>query len=194
MSGEVRERMIEGAMGLLARGGPQAASFSDVLSATGAPRGSLYHHFPNGKSELIEAAVDRAGATLANALSSLKGASAEKVVEGFVAIWLTVLTRSRCEAGCAVAAVTVAADSAAQLAQTARVFRGWIDQLTDLLRDGGVSRLEAHGFAVMLIASIEGAVALSRAEKSLEPFEIVANQLVAQARALSTTTPPRKEP
>ena len=56
MSGDVRKRLIEGAMGLLARGGPPAASFSDVLAATGAPRGSLYHHFTNGKSELIEAA------------------------------------------------------------------------------------------------------------------------------------------
>jgi TetR/AcrR family transcriptional repressor of lmrAB and yxaGH operons len=191
MSSEVRERMIDGAMRLLARGGARATSFSDVLSATGAPRGSLYHHFPNGKAELIDAAVDRAGAILTHALRSFKGASAEKVVEGFLAIWRTVLTRSRCEAGCAVAAVTVAADSAEQLARTARVFRDWIDQLTELLRDGGVPGLEARDFAVLLIASVEGAVALSRAEKNLGPFEVVARQMIAQAHALavSTTTP-----
>jgi TetR/AcrR family transcriptional repressor of lmrAB and yxaGH operons len=189
MSGGVRERMIEGAVALLARGGPQAASFSDVLSAAGAPRGSLYHHFPNGKGELIEAAVDRAGAILTDVLNSLKGSSPEKVVEGFLAIWRTVLTRSRCEAGCAVAAVTLAADSADQLAHTGRIFRGWIDRLTSLLREGGVSSKEARGFAVLLVASVEGAVALSRAERSLEPFETVARQLMGQARALSKTKP-----
>ncbi|TKC91663.1 TetR/AcrR family transcriptional regulator [Trinickia terrae] len=187
MSGEVRERMIEGAMGLLARGGPQAASFSDVLAATGAPRGSLYHHFPNGKRELIEAAVDRAGMVLTDVLSSLSGASLERVVEGFLAIWRTVLTRSQFEAGCAVVAVTVAADSEEQLAYTARVFQSWIDQLANLFREGGVSSREAHAFAVMLVASVEGAVALSRAERSLEPFETVARQLITQARTLSST-------
>jgi TetR/AcrR family transcriptional regulator, lmrAB and yxaGH operons repressor len=187
MSGDVRQRMIEGAMALLARGGPQAASFSDVLSATGAPRGSLYHHFPSGKRELIEAAVERAGAVLTDALRPLDGASLEKVVERFVLIWRTVLTGSRCEAGCAVAAVAVAADSPEQLAQTARVFRGWMARLTDLLEAGGVSKTEASRFAVMLVASVEGAVALSRAEKTLEPFDAVAKQLVKQARTLATT-------
>jgi AcrR family transcriptional regulator len=191
MSGEVRERMIEGAMGLLARGGPRAASFSDVLSATGAPRGSLYHHFPNGKRELIEAAVERAGAILGNALSRLKGAPPEKVVEGFLAIWRTVLTRSQCEAGCAVAAVTLGAESAEQLEQTARVFRVWIDQLSELLREGGVPDSEARDFAVMLVASVEGAVALSRAERNLEPFETVARQLIERARALAASGPAR---
>jgi AcrR family transcriptional regulator len=183
--------MIEGAMALLARGGPQAASFSDVLSATGAPRGSLYHHFPNGKRELIEAAVERAGAILANALGRFKGASPEKVVEGFLAIWCTVLTGSRCEVGCAVAAVTLAAESAEQLELTARIFRGWIDQLSELLREGGVADMEARGFAVMLVASVEGAVALSRAERNLEPFETVARQLIERARALAASGPAR---
>ena len=41
-------------------------------------------------------------------------------------------------------------------------------------------------FAVMLVASVEGAVVLSRAEKSLEPFETVAQQLITQARALAS--------
>ena len=194
MNKKVRERMILGAMGLLARGGPQAASFSDVLSATGSPRGSLYHHFPNGKSELIEAAVDRAGEVLTQALKSFEGASATKVVEGFLSFWLTVLTRSQFEAGCAVAAVAVAANSPEQLAQTARIFRRWTSQLSELLRAGGLSKREADGFAVMLIASVEGAVALSRAEKSLEPFETVSEQLLAHARALLRSARKRKEP
>jgi TetR/AcrR family transcriptional regulator, lmrAB and yxaGH operons repressor len=184
MAGEVRERMIAGAMALLARRGLSGASFSDVLSATGAPRGSLYHHFPNGKAELVAAAVERAGLVLAEALAPVAGASAEAVVERFLVIWRTVLTRSDCEAGCAVMAVAAAPESADMLAQAASVFRAWSVQLTDLLSRGGVSPGEASGFAVMMIASVEGAVALSRAERSLEPFEAVARQLVRQARLM----------
>ena len=59
MAGEVRKGMVEGAMALLARRGLHATSFSEVLAATGAPRGSLYHHFPGGKDQLVAEAVDR---------------------------------------------------------------------------------------------------------------------------------------
>ena len=42
---------------LLAKRGLQATSFSDVLERSGAPRGSIYHHFPEGKDELVDAAI-----------------------------------------------------------------------------------------------------------------------------------------
>jgi AcrR family transcriptional regulator len=186
MAGEVRERMIAGAMALLARRGLSGASFSDVLSATGAPRGSLYHHFPNGKGELVAAAIERAGSVLADAMAPAAAAPADAVVERFLAIWRTVLTRSDCEAGCAVMAVAAAPESAEMLAQAAGVFRAWSGQLTDLLGRGGMPVSEAASFAVMMIASVEGAVALSRAERSLEPFEAVARQLIRQARLVTS--------
>jgi len=182
MAGDVRDRMVEGAMALLARRGLQATSFSEVLSATGAPRGSLYHHFPGGKDQLVAAAVDCAGAVLTDALEPVAGAPAEVVVARFLAIWRAVLTRSQCEAGCAVLAVTVATDSAELLSHATAVFRAWRERLTDLLREGGLSSAEARSFATVLIASVEGAVVLSRADQSLEAFEAVAQQLMAQVR------------
>lgn len=184
MGSDVRQRMIEGAMGLLSRGGTQAASFSDVLNATGAPRGSIYHHFPSGKRELMDAAVDQAGAILIGALEQLDGASPQVVVEGFLSIWRTLLVRSQCAAGCAVAAVAVGAETTEQRDHVAQVFKGWISRLTDLLQKGGAPQQDAHVYAIMLVASVEGAVVLSRAEASLDPFEAVASQLIAQAKAL----------
>ena len=50
--GEVRARMVAGAVRLLAEHGPPGASFGDVLAATGSARGSTYHHFPGGKKEM----------------------------------------------------------------------------------------------------------------------------------------------
>ncbi len=185
MAGKVRDKMVEGAMALLARRGLQATSFSEVLAATGAPRGSLYHHFPGGKDQLVAAAVVAAGAVLSNALEAVAGQPAEAVAERFLAIWRAVLTRSQCEAGCAVLAVTVAADSE-ELANSARtVLRGWQARLTDLLQQGGMGSAQARGFATMLIASAEGAVVLARAEQSLAPFEAVAAQLMTLVRSMS---------
>ena len=182
MAGDVRDRMVEGAMKLLAQRGLQATSFAEVLAATGAPRGSLYHHFPGGKDQLVAAAVDRAGAVLTDAMAPVAGAPAEAVVERFLAIWRAVLTRSQCEAGCAVLAVTVATDSPDLLSHATAVFRAWRERLADLLQQGGLSPEQARALAMMLIASAEGAVVLSRSDHSLEPFEAVAQQLMAHVR------------
>ncbi|MBV8620898.1 MAG: TetR/AcrR family transcriptional regulator [Curvibacter sp.] len=184
MAGEVRDNMVRGATALLARRGLHATSFSEVLAATGAPRGSLYHHFPGGKDQLVSAAVDHAGSLLVAALEGLAGAPAEAVVARFFAIWRSVLTHSQCGSGCAVLAVTVATDSAELLSHATAVFRHWRERLADLLRQGGLPADAARPFAMLLIASAEGAVVLSRADQSLEPFEAVASQLGEQLRVL----------
>jgi TetR/AcrR family transcriptional regulator, lmrAB and yxaGH operons repressor len=186
---EVRDRMIDGAMALLARRGLQATSFSEVLAASGAPRGSLYHHFPAGKDELVAEAVDRAGSVLLDVLDRCAGAPAEDVVGLFLTIWRTVLARSECRSGCAVLAVTVASDSADLLSQAAAVFRAWRDRLATLLAQGGLPATKARRFAMVLIAAAEGAVVLSRADQSMEPFEAVAQQMMDEVRRLLSQPP-----
>src|ERR1700750_1336132 len=95
VAGEVRRKMIQGAAQLLARHGLQATSFAEVLEHTGAPRGSVYHHFPQGKDQMVGEAVDLAGDYLAGLLAPLAGASAASVTEHFLAIWRGVLAQSR---------------------------------------------------------------------------------------------------
>jgi TetR/AcrR family transcriptional repressor of lmrAB and yxaGH operons len=194
MADNVRDRMVEGAMAMLARLGLQATSFSEVLAATGTPRGSLYHHFPGGKDQLVAAAVDRAGAVLSDAMEPVAGEPADAVVARFLAIWRAVLTRSHCEAGCAVLAVAVDTHSTEQLAHVTAVFRAWRERLADLLHRGGLPSAQARRFATVLIASAEGAVVLSRADRSLDPFEVVARHLTEETRALLRDARPTSRP
>ena len=184
MASDAKARMVDGAVRLLATRGLQATSFTEVLAATGAPRGSIYHHFPEGKDEMVAAALDLAAGRLQNLLDDLVGASPDRVTEIFLEAWRTVLTRSDLRAGCAVLAVTVATDSPDLLAQSATIFRAWHGKLADLLRSGGVAPDIAEQFAATLVAASEGAVVLSRADKSIEPFEAVARWLVGSARSL----------
>jgi TetR/AcrR family transcriptional regulator, lmrAB and yxaGH operons repressor len=181
----VRARMVASAADLLARRGLQGTSFSEVLERSGAPRGSVYHHFPGGKDQLIGAALDLAGERAIELLDMKAGASAEELTAWFLHIWREVLVRSHLDAGCAVLAVTVAADSPELLDHAADVFRAWRHRLAELLEQGGLGARDAERFAATLIASCEGAVALSRAEQSLEPFDLVAEQLLEQVRSLA---------
>jgi TetR/AcrR family transcriptional regulator, lmrAB and yxaGH operons repressor len=185
MTSDVKQRMIEKAVVLLARKGLQRASFSEVLEASGAPRGSLYHHFPGGKSELVLAAMNEASRRALAALEALQGQPADKVAEAFISIWASVLTRSRLEAGCAVVAVTLASDSPVLRERAGEIFKAWRDLLSRLLAEGGVPRGRSDGLAAGLIAACEGAVAIARAENSMKPFHlVVAEQLKAIKEAM----------
>jgi TetR/AcrR family transcriptional regulator, lmrAB and yxaGH operons repressor len=189
VAGEVRKRMVEGAARLLGRRGLQSTSFAEVLELTEAPRGSVYHHFPEGKDQLVASAVELAGAQLVGALDRKAGASATAITEHFLQVWRGVLVRSKCEAGCAVLAVAIATDAPGLLSVTATVFRAWRARLAELLEQGGLPRKQAAQFATTLIASVEGAVVLSRAEQSLEPFDTVARQLLEQVRRMARARP-----
>lgn len=175
--------MIERTAVLLAKKGLQGASFSEILEASGAPRGSLYHHFPGGKDELVLAALEHAGGQALTMLDRLSGKPAREVAEGFLSLWRTVLARSDFSAGCAVVAVTVAAESEALRVRSAEILKGWRERLAMLFAESGMPRKKARAVAASLVAACEGAVILARAERSFEPFDLVAAEQLAMVDA-----------
>ena len=111
MGNETRATMIEGAIQLLATRGVHGASLLKVLEHTGAPRGSVYHHFPGGKDELILAALDLTGQRHDRFVERFRGTSAEEITAGYLELWRRILLRSRLESGCPILAVTVSASA-----------------------------------------------------------------------------------
>jgi len=175
---DVRVTMAEGATRLLATNGMAGTTFAEVLALTGAPRGSIYHHFPGGKSELIHAALDVANTFGKEPIESVRGRPAVDVVATFLEQWRLLLIGFKLRAGCAVAAVAVS-DGDPELRQHAgAVFQEWSELLAGLLVDGGIDTQSAPALATLVICATEGAVAISRAENDIEPFESVATQLL----------------
>jgi AcrR family transcriptional regulator len=183
MAGEAADRMVESAVKLLAVHGFQATTFSSVLQDSGAPRGSIYYHFPEGKDQLIAAAIDLAGNRALALTESFRGLPATEIVDTFAALWRAILVRSQFRAGCAVLAVTVSADVPELVERAAAIFRSWRERLADAFAADGIAAAEARGLAVTVIAACEGATVLCRAEGSLEPLETVTAQLRALAAA-----------
>ena len=178
MANDVRQRMAEGAALLLAKQGPAGTSFSDVIELTGAPRGSIYHHFPAGKDQLLDAALDVAATRALAVLDSLSGRPPREIAAGFIDVWRSVLTRSDFAAGCAVVAVTVSSSSPVLIDHASAVFRSWRARLAQLLTEGGMA--DADRYSALLVAACEGAVVIARAERSMQPFELTAQGLLAQ--------------
>jgi len=176
--GEIRARMIAGAARLLAEHGPPGASFGDVLAATGASRGSTYHHFPGGRTEMYSAALDLAADRALAAMEGTRGEPARVVVERFIQLWRSLLTATDLRLGCAVLAVTVAEQDDGLVDRAGSIFRAWREHLSSLLTDGGCPAAQAPAVAALTIAAVEGAVAVARAERDLTAFDLVARQLL----------------
>ena len=173
-----RDRLVAGAADLLAIHGLGTMSMRELARHADAPLGSTYHYFPGGKPELTAEAVrwaDRAtGAVLRQGLVGGPVAG----LRSFVQMWRRTLIESDFGRGCAVLAGAVH-DSPGDAARDAAVFAfsDWTAELSAALRRGGVSQRAAADLATLVIAAIEGAVAMCRAERSLQPLEVVADRL-----------------
>lgn len=180
----VRARMVAGAVRLLATRGVEGTSFAEVLEATGAPRGSIYHHFPGGKPELFHAALDLASDRGLAAMEATRGQPSTVVIERFLDLWRLLLERSELTAGCAVVAITVAGNDDELLDHAGAIFRTWTQLLAELCAAGGMKMSSARQLAATVIAATEGAVALCRAERSMEPFDDVESVLLSLVKSL----------
>ena len=186
MRGQVRQKMVEGATKVLARRGLHASAFSEVLAVTGASRGSIYHHFPGGKAELIEAVLDDYGSDTDDALQALHGQPLMAVVRGALALWRERLINDDCESSCPVAAVTVAADSTRLESECRAIFDQWTATLAGALASGGLKGAgQARALATLMMAAIQGGTVLARAQGGIEPYDTMARQITVYAEQMT---------
>ncbi|OMC07410.1 hypothetical protein A5735_02725 [Mycolicibacter heraklionensis] len=171
MSDDTKSRMIASAMYLLAREGYQGTSFTAVLEHSGAPRGSIYHHFPRGKDQMIAAALDATLRRGLEPLDALRGKSLATVLRAISGHWRHLLERSQCQAACPVIATSVGATNPELLAHVAQVMRQWRDHYRTALEEAGVPRRSSEPLAAMLLSGFEGALHLARAEGSIDVFD-----------------------
>lgn len=193
---DARQRVVATAAEMLARHGLNATSIREMAKRADAPLGSTYHHFPNGKQQVVAEAVEFAGARVSAGLEHHLQSGIAAGLQGFLGSWREILIRSDFRMGCPVmaAAVEEPLDEAAEsaLRAAAAVFDEWETKLVSALRAAGQSRSTSKGLAQLIIASTEGSIVLCRAQRSIEPFDRVAAQLKQLiARTLSGVARPR---
>lgn len=194
MNTSTRDRMIVGAADLLRRKGMTATSMREVVRHSNTPRGSITHHFPGGKRQLLEAAVEHAGREVSEPLTQLLSKHGPvKGMERFVGLWRKTLEETAFQAGCAVLAVAVeqyVSDQRGEpepeieaqiqlqlLDQANAIFGEWQAIVSRSLQEAGVADDRSRTLALLAIASIEGSVALCRAARSAEPLDLIWQEL-----------------
>ena len=168
--------MIDTTCQLLRRQGVAATGLQEVIDTSGAPRGSVYHHFPGGKAELVGAAVRRSGELGAERIVELasNASGIQEVIGWFIDEFEAALTSSQFVDGCPIA--TVALETAATPGPTtdavAAAFTAWIDALATLLEASGLGRERATDIATDVLAHVEGAIVVAKALRTTRPLEL----------------------
>lgn len=161
-----RERILYATAELFRRQGYSGTGLKQVVAEANAPFGSLYHHFPGGKQQLADEVIRGGGAffqALVTAVydeESTPEASVRAVFEGAV----ETLTATDFQDACPIATVALEVASTNDVLRraTAEVFEQWTVALSERLGD--------RDLALAVIAALEGAFVLCRAQRSTEPM------------------------
>jgi TetR/AcrR family transcriptional regulator, lmrAB and yxaGH operons repressor len=173
-----RARMVLAAAALLGERGLAGTSFAEVIERSGAARGSIYHHFPQGKEGLTAEAVALVSEQVLTLFRRCAGETPHDVVSRIVRAWRAVLVASECLAGCPIAAVSSERLAHPELgAQAASTFIAWERQLGKSLRAAGMSTSRADAAAPLVLAALEGALVLCRARRDVGPLDAVGKAL-----------------
>ena len=188
-----RERMIETASGLVHRRGFHGTSLNEILTESGAPRGSLYYHFPGGKEELVLQAARQGVAMVTQLLKEILAGSPDPAegVRSFVAAAAHMLRDSGYVFGCPVAPIVLDSPESSALAEVCQeAFEEWRQVLAEGLGSGGIEGARAESLATVVVCALEGGLLLARARRDIAPLDAVAEELASMVQcALLRSTP-----
>lgn len=177
-----RERMVVSAALLIRERGAHATAISDVLEHSGAPRGSAYHYFPGGRTQLLCEAVDYAGEHVGSIITEAEGGL--ELLDTLIDKYRRQLLDSDFRAGCPIVAVSVEAGDqqdrdrmAPVIERAAAVFDRWTDLIAQRFVADGIAADQADELAMSATAALEGAIVLARVRRDLAPLDAVYRQL-----------------
>jgi TetR/AcrR family transcriptional repressor of lmrAB and yxaGH operons len=182
---DAKRRMVDAARELIRERGLNATALSDVLERSGAPRGSVYFHFPGGKKQLAVEAAESHAAVQVALIDELadRADSAAALVRSYVTAARDGMVNSLYSRGCGVAPLVL--EGSEELARTGRDgLTAMVDRIATHLNAFGLQRTAARELADAVIAGVEGAMVTSRAFRSPSPFDAVQTSLLAHVATL----------
>jgi TetR/AcrR family transcriptional repressor of lmrAB and yxaGH operons len=176
---DTRRRLLDATQDLIESGGYFGAGLNQVIASSGAPRGSLYFHFPHGKDQLVGESVDRAGQEITTLLHDLEADDTADLVAKVLGLLGDRLEGSDWNKGCPVATVALemAASNDAIQQVCSSTYSAWERVLRERLTADG--HAHAAAMATTILALIEGALLLARVHRSRQPLASVSDTLAA---------------
>lgn len=181
-----REQILLSTCELLENQGFHATGLNEIVKESGAPKGSIYYYFPEGKEEIVAATVQFAGQRTAERIRAhLAGvADPADAVRSFLETIAYHMEASGFRSG---GPLTIVASESAttheRINQACQVaYTELREAFADKLRASGIEDTTAVSLAWTINAAIEGAIILSRTFHSGAPMREAGGQLARLIR------------
>ncbi len=179
---DTRQRVVRTAAELFRRQGYHATGLNQILTASRAPKGSLYFHFPGGKEQMAVEAVAASGTEMCAYIRDALGEATDPRtgLARVADLLATQLMTSGYLDGCPVAAVAQDAAGASEPIRTAcaQAYATWLDAIEAALRGWGMQAERSALLAAVVLSSVEGALLLARVQCDTGPLRAVTDHLI----------------
>ncbi|WP_446039067.1 TetR/AcrR family transcriptional regulator [Streptomyces sp. SID1121] len=178
---DTRDRIILASLQAMRERGYGATAISDVVNSSGAPRGSVTFHFRGGKDEIAREVVVLRRAQLLEQLDAI--AAAKDSAADFLAACVDSVAEEFADsdflAGCPVVPISI--ERSGQSPELRDVgsdfFRAWRGSLARHLTAHGLTYARADRVATLAVSAIEGALVISRTERTVDALHAVRDEL-----------------
>lgn len=182
-----RDAIVAAAAALFRRQGYAGTGLNDIVALSGAPKGSLYHYFPAGKTAIAEAAVRLSGANASRTLEELavKSRNAGDLIGAYASLLAGWIEKSGFTDGNAITTtlLEMAPHDAPVTAAGREALDSWRRILAGKLTADGIKPARARALAAMAAAAIDGSLIQARVECSPAVIHQVAKEVAAAFRA-----------
>ncbi|NWL75791.1 TetR/AcrR family transcriptional regulator [Pseudomonas taiwanensis] len=176
------DRVVRATASLLASRGYFGTGLGDIIARSETPKGSLYHYFPEGKPAIVSAAVDFVADEVLQHLDHAgeKAPHARNALRRFTATLRGWLEASAFAESCPIFATTLSIDDELQQVhlRCRRALQAWQGSFERSLCADGLDSVSAHSRAWLIIAALEGALGIAKAERSLVALNLVEEELL----------------
>jgi TetR/AcrR family transcriptional repressor of lmrAB and yxaGH operons len=176
-----KEKFIETASRLFEIKGYNATGLNEILTQSGAPKGSLYYHFPKGKEQLALASVNLAGQRIKynvnNALDSIENpVEAIKCNIENLAIIIDNEQRTR-DISISLIALETYITSEILRKACEDIFTSLETIYAEKLIKSGMNKDKAYELGGVIATMIEGGITISLTKRNGNPLRLIAKQI-----------------
>ncbi|SHJ54012.1 TetR/AcrR family transcriptional regulator [Parasporobacterium paucivorans] len=176
-----KEKILEAACRLFETKGYNATGLNEILKESGAPKGSLYYHFPNGKEELALAAINLAGENIRDNIKNNFGQISNPVeaIMGNIETIAAIIDSGQKHADISISLMALEMYTKSESLRTAceNVFVSLEKMYAEILVKSGMSKDLAGELGETISIMIEGGITLSLTKKKGDPLRLIAKQI-----------------
>ncbi|MFS0665981.1 transcriptional regulator YxaF [Bacillus mojavensis] len=184
--GDSREKILHTASRLFQLQGYHATGLNQIVKESGAPKGSLYHFFPNGKEELAIEAVSYTGKIVEHVIQQSMDESSDptEAIQHFIKKTASQFDNTESIQGIPVGLLASETALISEPLRTVcmKVFKSWETVFAKKLKENGFAEEEANQLGTLINSMIEGGIMLSLTNKDKTPLLLIAEQIPVLVR------------